>query len=176
MAALSKEYKSSYKMDELRSLLGDSIQIVGLQDFYESGGAYYEFSVKGGFVIPNSVRISLLDEVYASIPEALVLHYKTVWERLNTLFISGLDASSSKRIKFLFYYSREKSYQSYDKVINEDGDFDVSLEYNVAYDLYIFDKGGTVNEIIRGIPHFAVPIVLKLIGKWLSYSKESVSN
>ncbi|MEM4483674.1 MAG: hypothetical protein QXS19_07130 [Candidatus Methanomethylicia archaeon] len=175
MAGMSEKYKSSYKMSELKSFIGNSLEIVGLQDFYESKGTYYEFSVNGGFIIPNDVQIPLLDEIYASIPEVLALHYSVVWERLNALFTKGLDASSSKRVKFLFYYNSGKSYHPHDKVINEDGSFNVSLELNVAYDLYIFDKNSNLNKIIKGIPHFAIPIVLKLIGKWLSYSKENVN-
>lgn len=170
MKSNNTESSISYEMDELKDILGFPEDTASILDFVWSGGSYYQITLDGGFYISPDVPVSILDDIKSSFPEEVVECYISEWESLNEIFRKGIDATQSKYVKFLFIYNNDKSINKSSDVL-DNGRFSTSLSLKIFYDFTIFDRE-RVYEIVKGLPHFSIPVILGFIKKWISFLEE----
>lgn len=165
------ENNITYEMDDLKDILGFPEDTAIILDFVWSGGSYYQITLDGDFYIPPDVPISILDDIKSSFSEEVVDCYISEWESLNEIFRKGIDATKSKYVKFLFIYNNDKSINKSSDVL-DNGRFSASLSLKIFYDFIMFDRDH-IYEIVKGLPHFSIPVILGFIKKWMSFLEEA---
>lgn len=161
----------------------------------DTEGLLHAITISGGFaVLPDSVDMdrvwASMEGIHRGIPEALLNHYRYVWQVLGAFLNAGLDASRFDRVELVFVCDVERSllrFFALDKPIGlvEDGLFDPLVDEYVLYNFRVTGMTGeeteecgdanVVKEVLfelSGIPHFLIPATLSALGAWVSAARE----
>lgn len=170
-----------YTMKDL-TIEGNNM-IQNIKTFDESLGRVYHFIVNGAFVLDrNKVKgIDLYHDLKETgVHEVLIEHYSRIFDLINNVMTdSNFDFTEYDKVSFKIVVNMDKSSHYYKDLIvySEDDDeyrFCTDISKRVFYDLVIEgieEDGNEIykDEIIRivGIPHFAIPAVIRYLSKWL---------
>lgn len=151
----------------------------------DTEGLLHSITVEGGFIVPpDSVDMekvwASVANIHGGIPEALLNHYRYVWQVLGAFVNVGVDASRFDSVELTFVCDAERSLLGFfalDKPIGlvEDGFFAPHTDEYVLYNLSVIGKAGGDEEALfelPGIPHFLIPASLSALGAWVSAARE----
>lgn len=140
------------------------------------------------------INVSLYDILYKDCPRDLVIHYARLWGKVINIF-NGFCAFYSEfetydkavrrpydKVVFSLAYNHERSLDSHKEIFTEwhadpSDAIQVIPSFHLFYDLgvYVYKDGAVSLEhptqVIKGIPHFAIPSILKFIGACLSQAQ-----
>lgn len=161
----------------------------------DTEGLLHAITIRGGFVVlPDSVDMdrvwASMEGIHRGIPEALMNHYRYVWQVLGDFMNAGLNASQFDRVELLFVCDVGRSllrFFALDKPIGlvKDGAFNPWEDEYVLYKLRITGMVGEETEEwgdanvekevlfeLLGIPHFLIPATLSALGAWVAAARE----
>ncbi|MEM5877398.1 MAG: hypothetical protein QXF12_00815 [Candidatus Aenigmatarchaeota archaeon] len=180
------------KLEALKASIEENRPVVSYVDFQDTDGKVCEYTFNGRFNLPEyklaaydkTRKANLLDILKKDIPLDLFAHYARIWDKILSVFASGIDATDCKTITFGFIYNPDKSLDTPDIVYNGDPfvDYPVVLDEKVFYLSpigyvfydFIIKKDNQVVAKVKGVPHFALPSLLEFLGKYLGHAKENV--
>ncbi|MEM5877396.1 MAG: hypothetical protein QXF12_00805 [Candidatus Aenigmatarchaeota archaeon] len=178
-----------HKMKDL--MIEGNNMVQNIETLDESLGRVYHFIVNRAFVLDRNKTggIDLYHDLKETdVHEVLIEHYSHVFDLINNVMRdSNFDFTEYDKVSFKIIVNMNKSSHYYKELIvySEDDDeyrFYADISKRVFYDLVIegieeYDDEICKDEISRlvGIPHFAVPALIKFLEKWLQLTEEPVA-
>lgn len=162
-----QELMSTFKFDERNMYVSVT--------FEQSEGHSHQFLLRGGFTIKGTKSANL--DLYAELRETgvsedLIAHYSVIWDYFQFVMSNNYDFSLSDVVNVQIRNNPNMSanyHASIMKYTNDyprEGRFTTDISKRVFYDFVVVANDKEVIKV-SGIPHFAVPAVMRYIGKWL---------
>lgn len=172
-----------YTMQELMSTFDFNERNMYVRvTFEQSEGYSHQFLLQGGFAIKGAKAESL--DLYAELRETgvsedLITHYSVIWDYFQFVMSRNYDFSLSNVVTIGMRHNPKMSANSHASIMKytndypREGRFTTDISKRVFYDFVVVANDEEVIKV-TGIPHFAVPAVMRYIGKWLQLAEATL--